>query len=267
MANKSFLERALPYYVLAIATTMYGHSQSNSTPLSGHDIRSRWRIRESWEGETHELELLADEDLFKGAIAVCEEHHLLESLVDDFGPDYYLPTDEAHNGYTSLQVAYAAFFRKHEKAGDGWLSGALEEIARQRAEARKAGHQDNPSVNLATSDEWAPLPLHRESPKLAEVSAAIDRTIEAVRTDNGYSATHPEERRWVLDNLKVFATTIKQETQISLAYVREFAVKPILRLVERFGNSASGMIASAARDTIKDWLKSLGKHVLESIGL
>ena len=43
-------------------------------------------------------------------------------------------------------------------------------------------------------DEWAPLELDRTEPELTAVIEAVDDTIEAVRGDNGYAHTKPEER-------------------------------------------------------------------------
>lgn len=114
-------------------------------------------------------------------------------------------------------------------------------------------------------DPWEPIPVERAGEELLEVEKTLTETVEAVRSDNGYSATFAEERKFVLEKLMGFAQRLKQDTQIAWMYVNEFAIKPLGLLIARFGNATVGLLAEATRKAIIDWLKSKGFAALADL--
>ena len=169
---------------------------------------------------------------------VCTEARLVEPLIDEFGPAIYLKRtgDWAHYQNLLEGLEYAPLFRKLEKAGYGWLKQALQKILTERAKEAK--------VEQATKDQWEPIAVDRSNESVKKVISALDETIEAVRADNGYSASQPEERRLVLDALRAAGLRLKEDTQISLTYLNEIALKPLVVVVKRFGKAAVGTLCN-----------------------
>jgi hypothetical protein len=56
----------------------------------------------------------------------------------------------------------------------------------------KAEDFDNPDA------EWAPIKIDAGDPTVKKAVSSLENIIEEVRSDNGYSATYPQERDYVL---------------------------------------------------------------------
>lgn len=280
MNTQTLFERALPYYIVAIAHSVREHFANKHSPIHAADVHRPWRTDVG-----KKTSLLGDEELFKAAINICADHKIIEPLVDPFGPLVFLKGASLTGGLAGLEQAYPQF-NSYKRAGRTWLASALAEINKQRAQEWLSDRQDQ-KPNAAGSDdddddgveveeaaagvlnvdgdEWAPLPVDRTAPALVKAERAVDEAVDALTGDNGYAATHPQERRWVLDSLNTFRSVLKREAQISLGYVRLCALDPLGRAIQRLGDSASGLIAMAARDAIKDWLKEAFKGVKDLI--
>jgi hypothetical protein len=115
-------------------------------------------------------------------------------------------------------------------------------------------------------DEWQPIPIERELEVVEQLTRKLNEAIESIRSDNGYTANQPEERQFVLDGLRAVSKRIKEDTQISVMYVREYALVPLGLVIDRFGKAATGMFAEAARKAIVEWLKQYGIDILKSLG-
>ncbi|KQY99578.1 hypothetical protein ASD45_01275 [Pseudolabrys sp. Root1462] len=140
-----------------------------------------------------------------------------------------------------------------EKFEDEYYNQLLDGLHTQIPDAR----EDNA--------DWEPLPLDRTDPNLNSVIKTLEKVIDDVHGDNGYSAEHPEERRYVQDKLTVAIKTLKEEASISLAYAQAFIVEPLSRLIKRFGSAALGVAATAAREAFTTWLKSKGINFLDDL--
>jgi hypothetical protein len=243
----------LPYYVVAIATALYVHGESEGQlPATWRDIQNTWTV----EGHEGKHFLLTDRRAFDAAITICADYGLIEPLLDEFGPPVYVFGEEFGSGLKALKADYRSLFHKYDKGGHVWLSNALENIMIQSSQEK---------VGDAQPDDWQPIPVERADALLDKVTSTLDDAIEAVRADNGYAANHPEERQLVLDSLKALRSRLTEDVQISWMYVREFGLKPLGMLIERLGKSSVGLAASAAREAIVDWLKQSGMDVLRSL--
>lgn len=110
---------------------------------------------------------------------------------------------------------------------------------------------------LEPSREWEPIALDRENQKLQTAISRLDDTISDVRASNGYASEYQEERNYVVDSLSSAVRRLKGEATVSISYLREFAFRPLGILIRRFGKSALGILGTAAKDAIVDWLKDI----------
>ena len=95
------------------------------------------------------------------------------------------------------------------------------------------------------NDNWEPLPLDYESPKIEEALVSVEEVSEAVRQDNGFSATHAEERDNVLWALGAGVLAIR-ERHISKDQFQKLLIDPMNRLIKRFKEAAITELAKTA---------------------
>jgi len=172
--------------------------------------------------------------------------------------------DRAHR--TLLSSANPLEFQKRHKyamAGDGdqWLGEALLALDQQYEELQI---KDEDFDDLPDR-EWEPLPIDRNDPDLKAVIEKIDDTHEQVRADNGYAAHLPEERAYIMDSLGMLAKKLKEASAISRPYIRRYAIEPLSLLIRRFGQAAIGLLATAAKEAFKEWLKKRGVFFLDGL--
>ena len=253
MGDDKLFARALPYYVSAIASVLIRHDQKRDGAATLETIHSHWSYRHDEQTEY----VLEDPGLLHAAIAECRDWELIENLDDEFGPPLLRKSDEFDKSYIRLKVRYADVFNKHEIGGDAWLRIAIFNINRERLKADSVANQDD-------EIKWEPLPIDRADTKLQEATGKLDEAIEAIRGDNGYNATHPEESGYVVDGLRVLARRLKESAQIAWIFVDE-GLQRLSLVVNRLGEAASGIAAAAAKAALTDWLKALGLEWLKSL--
>jgi hypothetical protein len=144
---------------------------------------------------------------------------------------------------------------------DEWVHEALQALDRQY-DALEIKEED---FDEPPEQEWEPLPIDRDDPDLKTAMEKIDETYEQVRADNGYAAHLPEERAYVMDSLGLVARKLKEASAISVPYIRRYAIEPLSMLIRRFGPSAIGLIATAAKEALKEWLKKRGIFFLDEL--
>jgi hypothetical protein len=72
---------------------------------------------------------------------------------------------------------------------------ADEAVAKFAAKAFENVAEPNPA------DEWAPNTIDESDPVVADATKQLNAATEAIEQDNGYSATHPQERDAVVQDL------------------------------------------------------------------
>lgn len=95
--------------------------------------------------------------------------------------------------------------------------------------------QNSPALNDV--DVWEPLPLEASSAEVAETADEVEELIEAVRGDNGYTATHPEEQKSILWALGSGVNALR-EGLVTRYALENFLRNPLQRLIERFKGAA-----------------------------
>jgi len=139
--------------------------------------------------------------------------------------------------------------------GSAWLAEAYWKITSEWMSVEFAKDYPQPDV-------WQPIPVERNNPSVERAEAALDKGIDIIRSDNGYNATHPEERRYVLDHLTAFAKRMKEDAQIGWMYFKTFALEPLDTVIKRFGKAATGIAAAAAREALIRWARESGGEII-----
>ncbi len=145
-----------------------------------------------------------------------------------------------------------ALFRKYNQlANKDWLRSAIRSV-----------NETYDSLQVEPSDfsqdtieiEWEPIPLDRSNEALIQATEQVQKAINSIEQDNGYAANAPGEREYVLSNLKAFQKAAEQ-SEIYWLQIKTFALEPLARVIKRFGPAALGIAATAARESIVEWLK------------
>jgi hypothetical protein len=209
--------------------------------------------------------LLTNSRLLESALGFLSKAEAIELDEDEYAP----PIITFKSGYGILQrselpEADGKIVARFLKAGDrryDWLTSALANL--KNKVANDSADTSSDVTSIEAEDNWSPLPLDRGEQELRKVIENIDSVIEQARADNGYSATEPEERKFVLDKLQPFLRTLKEETSISWTYVKEFGIRPLVILGKRFLGAGTGLFVEAAKSSLKEWLKKRGLSFLD----
>lgn len=259
MDKSKFVKLAPIYYAIAIRAYFEGQHSEN--------VASRATLKKAYayddesgspESNTH----LDNDVILDCAIRWMIDENLINAIEDDFGPSLYLETEEANGKWEDIEKQQNGPYFRYQLTPNSerrlWLTMALGKINSQYSR-----------LDLSIDDfdeddtEWEPLALNRSDERLVRAIEAIDETIEAVRKDNGYGATQPEERKYVLEGLNAFTKTLKEAETISFLYIKTYALEPLARLIKRFGPAAVGASAQLSKDTLYSWLKAAGIKGLE----
>jgi hypothetical protein len=189
------------------------------------------------------------------------EKGILEVIRDDFGPPLYRKTDAFEAQWKEIknksQPDTPAFKYNLDPNGEVWLTTAMQAVNKALKE------QDIKPEEFGKPDaEWEPLPVERTNAKLKKATEELEKTIEAAEADNGYAANLPEEKAFVVENLKNAVEKLKTENSISYAYLKRKAIDALDTLIRRFGKASLGLVAQSARAALFDWLKEIGGKAL-----
>jgi hypothetical protein len=272
-----FMKLAPMYYALAIAARL--QETENGEYLTG-DV-----IVDSYSPSPMTTSSLIDiAVLFDHGMSILRRYGMIEILPDPFGPPLVRKSANFDNQFIMLCRESNTPFVHYSLAKDGayqWMESALRSVnsrfqvlqIENKDFAEDPDWEQIPFDNIEQEqitfktpiDEWEPLPLDRTDEKLQAAIGALDETVEQLRSTNGYAATHPEERSYVLDKLQAVTRRLKEDTQISWMYLRDFALEPLGMLMKRFTNAALGMVVAAARAMLKEWLKRVGVNFLDDV--
>jgi hypothetical protein len=252
MEKSRFIEIGPVYYALAIISFF------RSTRVVG----SEEDIKQNFYDETEDYNYLEHEPLFERAVDWLISREMLDVERDDFGPPIYRAADQMRDQAEQLEEDSDSPFYKFALSGRSgrWLRKALENV--------NSTYED---LGLSPKDfenpdgEWIPLPLDREDVALRTAIETLDQTIEQVRSDNGYNATLPEERSYVLEGLSGASKTLKTAATTSAPYIQRYLLEPLAIVIKRFKNAAISVIATAAKDAIVEYLKKHGAEWLARI--
>ena len=253
MNKAEFMKVAPLYYELAIVLRL----QLTDGYISERELRGAYFIVESSNGRNgNSINLLADEELLQVSLSRLVDNGVIEALLDPFGPSQFGEGPELSSYVDKARSDRTSPHYKADASGNQlqWLQSALLRLNHVGRELGIAAEDWR-----SPESDWQPIPLDRTNELLGSTIEAIDHTITAVEQSNGYASGHPEERKYVLDNLRLLAGTLKTAATTSVNYVRTHGLDVLQKLQDRFGTA---LIGEAARETAKaiwQWLREATK--------
>jgi hypothetical protein len=259
MDKTEFIKQAPMYYALAIAVRL-AVREDDEYVFEGE-------LKAEYTDDPQTGTLLWEQSLFNEGISTLAEHRMIDTLPDRFGPELFKKAASFSEQFTTMsQDRSSPFFRYAlvaENSRHHWLESALISV---NMSYRKLGitpqdfetpEQEQEQIPFESSEqEWEPIPLDRTDEKLQAAIVALDETVEQLRSDNGYAATYPEERKFVLTKLQTITKSLKEDAEISWMYVKDFALEPLGMLIKRYGLALLGGLAEVAKTAVKEWIKS-----------
>lgn len=259
MDKRTFIERAPIYYALAIAAFFRKTGTDSAAEAS---IRSHYFASDDEADATSGYDRLEYNILFVRGTTYLEREGFLEISLDDFGPPIYLARDGLDAVWNRLtddrSIPFFRYRQLGERSAESWLHEALEEVNEQYN--RLGMH---PSDFELPDNEWEPIPLNREDPELIKAQETLEETIEGLRTDNGYAASLPEEKDFVISDLTDAAKKLRTDSTISRGFVEHKILRPLGRIIVRFGKASLGVLAEATKQAFLEWLRKKGITFLD----
>lgn len=249
MDKDEFLRVAPEYYLLALFEDLEGvQNYITDTFLYSTSNKNSFRS------------VLKSETLMKQAVETLIAAGILVETKDPFGPTLYRRLKEPYQKFKEVRIndQSSLFFRYRMAPNSGeWLATALANLS---VTYDRLGLTDEEVQ--ADDREWEPLPLDRDSETVKQATAAVDKTIIDVEQNNGYGIQHPEERDWVLSNLKMVSERLHKAATITVGYIRAHGLNVLTRLQERFTDAAIGEIAKQASHLLVKVIGELLKNLL-----
>jgi hypothetical protein len=256
MDKADFVAEAPKYYAMAIASYMH---------LSGVDTCSPQQVQKHYT-QVYEntldadIPLLSNSDILKRGIALAEDMGLIALKKASFGPPALVKTDQFEAIWLDL-CANRNPFDHYSAMRDGkvqWLWAALVDVNATSEELGITGRDfEEPDT------EWTPIQLDRDDPAVKNAIDKLSSAGEEIRKDNGYAATFPEERDYVLDGLSRSVDKLKSGT-ISAGYIRD-ALNKLTLVSKRFAGAALALVSTGAKQAIIDFVKSQGGELLRNL--
>lgn len=257
MDKVDFIEKAPQYYALAIAI---GLQISLDEPKTISEIVALFDRRFSY---NRNITRLSRSILAEKALQILQDQGCVDIITDDFGPALYIGKHTLNEWITVEAKLQFPIFDKYFKIENlTWLEQAIAKIN---------SLYDEFNINVkdfsvdAGSEQWEPIPLDRTNEKLISATKALDAAIEIIEQDNGYAITASRERDFVITNLRSAIEIINNRSSIYYSNLKTLAIDPLTQVIKRFGTSAVGTAASAAKAAIAEWLKNLVESGLTHI--
>jgi hypothetical protein len=169
---------------------------------------------------------------------------------DPFGPPIYSQSDDFTGEWDKLLKDETLPFSTYQAAGrsNDWLIPALHSLENHFVNMdMRAEDFDNPDA------EWAPIEIDGDDPVAKTAISSLQDIIEEVRSDNGYSASYPHERDYVLHGLEGTLDKFKSSS-ISPGYVR-VAIDRLRMLAARFSGTLKDAAIAAAKAALIEFAK------------
>jgi hypothetical protein len=206
----------------------------------------------SYDGDGHvDGTMLIPGWLVTNAIKKMVELRVLEVIPDDFGPTLYKRGRGIKEAIEEMEGDSNSPFYKSSLAPNrkDWLRSALSGVS---SAYFRLGMKDG---DFETPDkEWAPIPLERSDEELGKAITGVDDTIKVVSESNGYAATLPEERNYVLDNLKLLSDKLKTAASVSVGFVKRHGLEVLEKLQARFRDDMIAEVSKRAVAALIGWL-------------
>ena len=108
------------------------------------------------------------------------------------------------------------------------------------------------------TDKWEPLPLERTE-QSASIANKLEELADGLKEDNGYAATEPDERNFIITALQSGAKALREQTIIYRMQFDAFIWEPLGQVASRFGRNTKGIAAAALKEALRDFFKDILK--------
>jgi hypothetical protein len=254
MDKSEFLEKAPLYYALAIGLCF----ASGANAQTRHAIRDEYTLQSDPDDPDTQVCLVDVDVIWDRAIAWLTARGFIESLTDPFGPPIYVRNDTFGQRWHELSTTLAPFRNAAaSEAARGWTISALSSVDREYR-LLEISQQDFETPER----EWEPIPLDENNPALQKAIDDLDKTIADVEQSNGYATQYPEERNFVLDNLRMLSQKMKSAGTISVSYIRTHGLSVLKKIQDRFVDTAIGEGAKETVRSILHWLHEIINYII-----
>jgi hypothetical protein len=79
----------------------------------------------------------------------------------------------------------------------------------------------------------------------------------------GMRRTYQKKREYVVDRFSALSKRLKQSSSISVAFIKQNGLQPLSLLMRRFGPAAIGLLVTAAKEALREWLRQKGITILD----
>ncbi|WP_315735372.1 MULTISPECIES: hypothetical protein [unclassified Bradyrhizobium] len=245
MDKAEFVARAPIYYALAIAVALH----EASTPLPEFKIKGRYPDLDDPNPEGGSL--IERWMIWDRAVAWLVKREMIKIKRDPFGPAIFSSSPEFDDVWNTLIQDEDLPFSTYEAAGrsNDWLVPALISLENHFV------NLDIKVLDFENPDgEWAPIQLEEDDPTAKKAISSLENVIEEVRSDNGYSATHSQERDFALEGLQGTLNKLRSRI-VSAGYVK-IALERLGMLGKRFAGTIKEGTIAAARAALIDFAKA-----------
>jgi len=249
MNKIEFVQRAPTYYAIAIFAAI-----ERAT-----GVKTRESIDSFWDKENY---ILSNDSVWNAAVRLMGEAGVIEIIEDDFGPDLYRATPALQDWFNGKFEQENSAVTKYKAAGKAWLKDAISQVNRAYAQLRIQPDD----FKAVEESEWQPIPIDRQGAEIKRVEEALEEAIEKIEGDNAYPVHAPDERKYVLTNLKAFKRFLSENTSIYISQVDAFVIQPVKLVIARYGSAATGLAGTAVRQAVFDWIKTHAAKLLSLIG-
>jgi hypothetical protein len=243
MDKAEFVKLAPQYYALAIALAF----ANKGDELTRQSLMNEYIVHEEDEDPYC---LLDDFTIWNQAIAWLTERDMIFAFTDPFGPAVYNKGDIFDSQWNDLCRSERPFENARRSGNPAtWTREALIAVYREYIRLGiRSSDFENPER------EWQPIPLDRHDEALQAAIVSLNKTITEVEQSNGYASEYPEERDFVLDNLRLLSQKLKSAGTISVSYIRTHGLNVLKRVQDRFIDTSIGEGAKETTNAIVHWL-------------
>lgn len=255
MDKVEFIRLAPAYYHAAILITLKKRIPGAHFTIS--DLKSALAIGDGNNQET----FLSSEELINISLGRLLADGAISKIADPFGEALYRKTDKYDQAVEEDENDPSGPYRRNAVANDhnSWLRGALRKVNEQYFHLGIT--PDDFAVELP--DEWAPIQINPDEPAIQKAAQQLQEVTTAIEQDNGYSATYPQERDQVVQDLKGGLEKLKSNA-VSVGWLRR-TVNALKTASLRFVNTTKGQMIDGALAAVKDVIKHHIGSALESL--
>lgn len=147
--------------------------------------------------------------------------------------------------------------RNYERRTGPWIVRDEDSETDQDQGTLLSGLEIDATAELAPPSEespqvdWEPLPIDRALPTYSEMIEQLDAAKEAIRMDNGYSDTFPDERDEIVEDLSIGIENLKTRDSVTRNLIVTKLLRPLSRVIEVFNKAAIGEFAKLAVAAVK----------------